>query len=164
MRPAASLRRDYRVDAPWYEIDAPRTVTLYRDDEVILEWTLQGNTIVAPEPYASIGVKSLLEWARQHPDDPDALEALFILRRAVLISGSRTLELDALATADETGHGIGACYVHHPERIALARRNVGSSRDFTDAPDGLLADLSRRRTSPVSHARVSVVIQFTETH
>ncbi len=133
--------RDYRVEAPWYEIDAPRMLTLYRDDEAILEWTLQGNTIVAPEPYASIGVKSLLQWARQRPDDPDALEALFVLRRAVLISGSRTLELDALATADQTGHGIGACYVHRPERITLARRNVGSSRDFTGTPEDLLADL-----------------------
>lgn len=133
--------RDYRVDAPWYEIDAPRTLVLYRDGEVVLEWTLQGNTIVAPEPYASIGVKSLLQWAVQQSADPDALEALFILRRAVLISGSRTLDLDVLATAAQTGHGIGACYVHQPARIALAQRNVGSSRDFTDTPDGLLADL-----------------------
>lgn len=133
--------RDYRIDGPWYEIEVPRTITLYRDNEAVLEWVLRGNSIVGPEPYASIGVKSLLQWAVQQPVDPDALEALFVLRRAVLISGSRTLDLDRLATADQTGHGIGACYVHQPERITLARRNVGSSRDFTDTPDAMLEDL-----------------------
>ena len=134
--------RDYRVDAPWYVLDAPRTLTLYRDAVVVLEWTLDGNSIVAPEPYASIGVRPLLEWARKELTDPDELEALFIMRRAVLISGSRTLDLDALPVAAATRHGIGACYVHQPSRINLARRNVGSSRDFTDTPEGLLADLA----------------------
>ena len=63
------------------------------------------------------------------------------MRRAVLISGSRLMDLDALPTPAATGHGVGACYVHHPERMTVARRNVGSTRDFTDAPEALLADL-----------------------
>jgi hypothetical protein len=129
------------VEAPWYVLDAARTLTLYRDEVAVLEWTLDRDRILAPEPYASVGVRPMLGWAKQNLADLDAIEALFIMRRAVLISGSRLIDLDELPTAAATGHGIGACYVHRSDRIALARRNVGSSRDFTESPDRLLADL-----------------------
>lgn len=134
--------RDYRVEAPWYVLDATRTLTLYRDDVAVLEWMLDRDRILAPEPYASVGVRPMLGWAKENLAAPDAIEALFIMRRAVLISGSRLMDLDELPTAAATGHGIGACYVHRSDRIALAKRNVGSSRDFTESPDGLLADLA----------------------
>ena len=134
--------RDYRIEAPWYVLDAPRTMTLHRDGEVVLQWTLERDRILSPEPFATVGVRSLLVWGEQNLDDPDAIEALFVMRRAVLISGSRLINLDALPTPAATGHGVGACYVHHPDRMAVARRNFGSTRDFTDAPEALLADLS----------------------
>lgn len=134
--------RDYRVEAPWYLLDVARTMTLCRDEKAVLEWTLDRDRILAPEPYAAVGVRPMLVWAKQTLADPDAIEAVFIMRRAVLISASRLMDLDQLPTAAATGHGIGACYVHHPDRIALARRNLGSSRDFTESPEGLLADLA----------------------
>jgi hypothetical protein len=133
--------REYRVEAPWYLLDATRTMTLHRDGEVVFRWTLNRDRILAPEPFATVGVRPLLAWAEQNLDDPDAIEAVFVMRRAVLISGSRLMDLDALPTAAATGHGVGACFVHHPNRMTVARRNMGSTRDFTHAPEELLADL-----------------------
>ena len=132
--------REYRVEAPWYELDAPRTVTLRRDGELIWTWTLVRDRIVAPEPYASVGVRSLLKWCEGNSSDPDMLEAIFIMRRALLVSGSRTVQLDLMKVAAETGHGTGACFVHHPDRIHLALRNKGTTLDFTTDASGMLAD------------------------
>ena len=132
--------REYRVEAPWYEPDAPRTMTLRRDGELLWTWTLVRDRIVAPEPFAAIGVRPLLKWCEQHSSDPDMLEAIFVMRRAVLVSGTRTVELDLTRVASDTGHGVGACFVHHRDRIHLALRNRGTTLDFTDDASGMLAD------------------------
>lgn len=134
------VEREYRVEAPWYEPDAPRAMTLHRDGELLWTWTLVHDRVLAPEPYASIGVRPLLKWCEQNSSDPDLLEAVFVMRRAVLVSGMRTVDLDLTQVASDTGHGIGACFVHHRDRIGLARRNRGTTLDFTDNAAGMLTD------------------------
>ena len=137
--------REYAVEAPWYKLADPRTMTLRRDGVEVWTWTLDGmGRITAPEPYASVDVRRLQTWAEANVSDLDELEAVFIMRRAVMISGSRIMDLDPFPHPAATGHGIGACYVHHPDRIAVALRNVGSTRDFTDRPEGPLADISNK--------------------
>lgn len=134
------VEREYRVEAPWYERHAPRTITLQRDGEVFWTWTLIGDRVIAPEPYATIGVRPMLKWCEQHGSDPDLIEAVFVMRRAVLVSGMRTLDLDLLHVASDTGHGIGACFVHQRGRISVATRNRGTTLDFTETPSAMLAD------------------------
>jgi len=104
--------REYHIEAPWYLLDGPRTITL------------------------------------------DEIEALFITRRAALICGSRLLDLDPLLNPAATGHGVGACYVHQPDRMVAARRNLGSTLDFSDRPQALLADIasSSEHVDTPSHA------------
>ena len=132
--------REYCIEAPWYVLDAPCTITLHRDGELMWTWTLQWDRILAPQPFATVGVRPLLRWGEQNLHDPDAIEALFVMRRAVLISGSRLMDLDVPPTPAATGHGVGACYVHHPDRMMVARRNMASTRDFTHAPAALLSE------------------------
>ena len=130
--------REYHIEAPWYELTEPRTMTLKRDGIQVAKWELVGDRLITPENLAEIGVRKLLTWAGQHVKNHDDLEALFIMRRAVLISMSRIMDLDLIPNPEATGHGLGACYVHQPERISRARRNLGSTLDFGDRPDELL--------------------------
>lgn len=138
-RPAGM--REYRIEAPWYELNSQRNMILRRDGEVVACWTLIGSQLIEPEFLAGVGVRKLLDWAGQNVNDTDDLEALFIMRRAVLISGSRIMDLDRIPNPEATGHGIGACFVHQPVRIAIAQRNLGSTLDFTDRQEALLVDI-----------------------
>ena len=137
-RPLGS--REYEIEAPWYAMNEPRYITLLRDGHVIAKWTLLGNKLLVPVTLDEIGVKSLLTWASENTKNADELEAIFIMRRSVLISGSRIMDLDNIPNPEATGHGIGACYVHQPSRISIAKRNRGSTLDFTENPESLLSD------------------------
>ncbi|MDB5968421.1 MAG: hypothetical protein JWQ90_871 [Hydrocarboniphaga sp.] len=66
---------------------------------------------------------------------------MVVLRRAVMISHGRTVSLDPLNNAADSGHVSGACYVFHPGVAERTLRMQGSTLDFTDTPDALLADL-----------------------
>jgi hypothetical protein len=136
LRPIGS--REYQIEAPWYELSAPRTMTLKRNGVLISTWVLAGDKLITPEPLAEIGVRKLLAWAALNIHDADALEALFIMRRAALISMSRIMDLDQVPNPEATGHGLGACYVHQPGRISIATRNLGSTLDFSDRPEDVL--------------------------
>ena len=135
--------REYAIEAPWYTLAGSRTMTLRRDGREVWTWTLDGvSRITAPEPFASVDVRRLMTWGEENIKDVDELEALFIMRRAVMISGSRVMDLDPIPNPAATGHGLGSCYVHQPVLIEAARRRVGSTLDFTDRPDAPLADLA----------------------
>jgi hypothetical protein len=58
-----------------------------------------------------------------------------------MISGSRTVTLDPLENAAQTGHVNGSCFVFRSGIAEHALRMPNSTRDFTDTPDALLADL-----------------------
>lgn len=108
---------------------------------MISTWTLMGDKLLTPEPLAEVGVRKLLVWAASNINDSDELEALFIMRRAVLISMSRIMDLDRIPNPEATGHGLGACYVHQPDRVSIASRNLGSTLDFSNRPDDVLKNL-----------------------
>lgn len=133
--------RQYDIEAPYWTQDGPRQLRLSRDGIEILDWTVEGRMILAPEPYAGRDWQKMLTWARETFTESDALEAVVVLRRAVMISGSRTVTLDPLDNAAGTGHVNSSCYVFHPEVAPLALRMPGSTLDFTDTPQALLADL-----------------------
>ena len=121
---------------PWRRYDV--TITGYdqpeehaevvRDDGYRLAWTVVGNTTIAsPEPYAGrlLG-KGFASFARTL--EPDEAEAAFVLRRAAWMAMSRSFSLDAFATLDETGLGVGVCYAAQAHRRETARRNRGMAR------------------------------------
>ena len=66
----------------------------------------------------------------------DEAEAALVLRRAVFISGGRGVDLD---TPGRRTGPMGGCWVWQPERAADARRNVGSTLDFTGREESLTA-------------------------
>lgn len=134
--------RQYDIEAPYWRFGGPRELHLSRDGEPLMSWTVEDRQILAPQPYAGQDWQKMLNWARHHFGDIDDIEAVVVLRRAVMISHGRTVSLDTISNAAQTGHVGGACYVFHPGVAEHAMRKPGSTLDFTDRPEALLADLS----------------------
>lgn len=133
--------RQYDIEAPYWLPSGPRELRLRRDGVDVLSWTIEGRSILAPAPYAGQEWQKMLGWTRETFQDADDVEAVVVMRRAVMISHGRTVSLDPLDNAAGTGHVSGACYVFTPGVAEHAKRHYGSTLDFTDKPDALLADL-----------------------
>jgi hypothetical protein len=72
--------------------------------------------------------------------DAERAEAAIVLRRACMISLGRGFPLDQIPFASDLGERTaGTCYSFAPERSRDGRRVVGSTLDFTDREDQLLA-------------------------
>lgn len=138
-----TARRQYDAAVTVTTPDAPQTAALRRDGAPVLEWAVRGTVLTAPQAFAGQDLRRLLAWAEQALPDPDAFEAVVVLRRAMLISGSRHVDVDAFDTAFSTGYPLGACYVYQEGTAERAARNRGSRRDFSADADGLLSDLTR---------------------
>lgn len=116
-----------------------RQALLQRDGATLLQWMLQDFTIQAPDALAGRTLQSLGARALTGFGDEFA-EQVLVLRRAVMTSQGRMLDLDRLDTAEDTLAGMqGACYTYRIERAAQALRNRGSSRDLTHADPATLA-------------------------
>ncbi|WP_244861109.1 DUF2889 domain-containing protein [Aromatoleum petrolei] len=135
--------REYDFEITWSEGQEQQFATMYVDGVNFLNWTVQDTRILSPTPFAGQNLRTMKPWIEVNFNDPDELEALMLFRRAIHISGSRSLDLDALPNAAATGHTIGACYVFQPGVAEHALRMHGTTRDFGDSPERLLMDLDR---------------------
>lgn len=138
-------RRQYDIDVPYpvLEPNARKTLTLLRDGQLALQWTVENGMIIAPAPLAGQSLAEVVRWAKKNLADPDAYEAVVVARRATHISGVKTQDLDTRVSAADGGQSMGRCWVFQPERAALAWRIRGNSRDFTATADPMLADLEK---------------------
>jgi hypothetical protein len=140
-------RREYEAEVPCLDPGARRDAVLRTDGRETLRWTLQRNTILAPALFAGQDVADLMPWAKACLVERDRLEAVWVLRRAVFVSGNRFFDLDSMANASDTGHASGTCHVFTAGVAQRARRAAGSTRDFSDAGVALLADLDEAAAS-----------------
>jgi hypothetical protein len=135
-------RRQYDAEIPAQaQAGAPTDVRLWRDDELVHTWTLEGRQCVAPPTFADAPWRGgFLRWADK-TFAPDESEPVIVLRRACDIGMGRGMDLDAVETAKELEQVMsGVCFSMQPEQIALAVRNKGTIRDFHDNPSKLLED------------------------
>lgn len=132
--------RQYDAEVPCLDPRARREARLWVDGRETLVWTLLRTTIVAPEPVAGQDLRTMMPWAKHQVSDPDAFEALIVLRRAVFTSGNRMYDMDRMATATDTGHVNGACHVFRRGVAERALRERGSTLDFGARSDALLSD------------------------
>jgi hypothetical protein len=71
--------------------------------------------------------------------DPEEREAVWLLRKGVLIAFARLYEMDEVKVPKAFGEAIGAsCYTFQPKVVGQTSRVVGATRDFTADPDGLI--------------------------
>ncbi len=136
-------RRQYDIDVPYPVMDfnVPKTLTLLRDGKLALQWTVEGQMIVSPAPYAGQNLADVVRWAKKTFTDPDDYEAVVVARRATYISGVKTQDLDTRKSAADGGQSMGRCWVFQPERAAVAWRIRGNTRDFTQSAEPMLSDL-----------------------
>ncbi len=108
---------------------------LWRDGELVLAWRTDGQVVLDPAPYAGRAVgRGFAAFARQDLD-VETCEAALVLRRAIIISGGRTGNLDAVVH----NYAGGGCYATQPERAPTAWRIVGSTADYELRAEELLA-------------------------
>jgi hypothetical protein len=125
-----------------YDIEVPRHVDgrsharLWRDGALLLEWEVDGSTIVGPAPYAGVDMrKGMARWALGTLPAEEA-EAALVLRRCALISLGRLKDIDR----EPHAHLTGRCYAQQPARAPQAIRIVGSTWDFSARPQALCLD------------------------
>jgi Protein of unknown function (DUF2889) len=121
--------RRYHVVVP-DRVDGATTATLDRDGKRRLAWQVRNHTIVAPEPFAGRTLRGggFIQWA-DATFGPDEAEAAIVLRRALAISYGRQQDLDAYHTAAELPFMTGTCFTFQAERMPVALRVKGSTRD-----------------------------------
>lgn len=134
-------QRDYQVAIP-DEIDQPTLATISCNGEVLLEWSIKEWQILAPAELAGKTLyKGFASWANDvFADEPDLLEAAFILQKGYFVSKARRYDLDKLAGEAASTHTVmrGACYSYSEPMVNIATRTANSTRDFTDAEEQLL--------------------------
>ena len=138
---AGRERRQYDIESPDRTAEGRTTLRLLRDGSELLFWQIEGRQILGPAPFVarSLG-RGFPQWAEANLD-ADLAEAAIVLRRASSISMGRSFPLDRIPNANDMRHRtLGACYSFSPEVIELGKRVVGSTWEFTGAPDRLLAD------------------------
>lgn len=130
--------RQYDAEIPFGLLDGEeKVVTLARDGEPQLRWTVQGTTIVAPAPFAG-APRGFARWA-ETALSPDDAEAAVVLKRACAIGMSRGIDLDSYPTLADMPGLSPVCYSMQPQRAPVAFRNRGLIRDFDDHADDMLA-------------------------
>ncbi len=121
--------RRYDMTVPDRHEDGRTTARLSRDGEPILDWEVDTQTILGPEPFTGQAMgRGFLAWASGR-FDPETAEAVIALRRACRISLGRLMDLDDYDTADEVGHGMeNTCHTFSTAVMETAVRMKGSSR------------------------------------
>lgn len=135
---------DMTIDDPDADT-GERNARLWRDDDLVLDWRLDGRTVLSPADWVDVPLwNRFIPWAARELDD-ELAEAAVALRRACDIAMGRLTDLDAFDTAADLDHGMsGICHSFQPTLAPVAIRRKGSGRDFTDHEELLLADFERR--------------------
>ena len=144
-------RRDYLTHVTDPQ-DRQQHSRLWRDGELVLDWRLHRTLIESADVFHGRDLRSVMDWASQALDD-DSLEALVVLRRSVMVSGGRAVDLDRFDHASQImGRMAGGCFVFQPERAEQALRIKGSIRTDLHDHAQLLADFGQPhpfKTSPL---------------
>ncbi len=122
-------QRRYDVTIPDRGEGGRTTAHLVRDGEPVLDWEVDAQTILGPEPFTDQTMgRGFLAWANTS-FDPDTAEAVIVLRRACRISLGRLMDLDDYDRASDVGHGMeNTCHTFSTAVSPVALRMKGSSR------------------------------------
>lgn len=115
----------------------PGRASLRLDSDTVLDWEIDRRAITGPQEWAG---QSLIEGFRERTEasDIEMGEYATILRRAIMIAGGRTFDLDTFPTAGARGLK-GMCYTFLDENRFGANRNMGSARNYEQSSAPMLA-------------------------
>ena len=136
-----AVRRQYDAEIPFgASSGGEHDVRLWRDGELVQQWTLDGRACVRPQPFSEVPWRGgFLHWAdRTFP--PDESEPVIVLRRACDIGAGRGMDLDGFDRAEQLAEfQAGICYTMQPDVMPVSLRIKGSVRDWDGHPDDLLS-------------------------
>ena len=108
-------------------VEGRHQARLSRNGTSLLDWTLEGDLFIAPEPLAGTRLRDLGQWIAAQ--DAVGAEAGRILRWAALLAQGRAMTIPAGLSA--TAFPAGTCYTFQPERAVHATRLPGADIDFS---------------------------------
>lgn len=130
---AAAFTYDIRVSDP---SGGMRVAEIDRDGDTILRWQFDNLTENAAGVPTS-DRKAFETWTRTLPDA--LLEAGRMLRRGVMVSGTRFFDFPVGAAASGMKQMIGSCFTYAPQRADSALRERDTIRDFSESPERMLS-------------------------
>ncbi|WP_416877490.1 DUF2889 domain-containing protein [Litorimonas sp.] len=132
-------RRRYDIfvsDRDNNQVSGKYRAQILRDHQLVLEWEAEYETIIAPEKFQGINLRSgFAKWAFNNLDS-EQREAALALRRCSMISMGRAKNLDKQLHAEDWGF----CYSQQKERSKKALRVSGTILDFNQNPGRLCRD------------------------
>jgi hypothetical protein len=133
--------RTFDVEVPRRDARGRTRTRCWVDGRLALSWTFEWSRIVDPPPPFDAAPKSgFMAWA-DATLDPDAAETAIALKRGATIGMGRGWPFDEVPRAADAEIGsTGVCYTMTPGRSEVAFRVHGMIRDFSAAPEQLLAD------------------------
>ncbi len=134
-------RRQYDIAVPLRALGGHGSATLHRDGILLFAWTLDGDLVTTPPPYAGQNVRGLVRWAEVECDD-ETLEAVRVLRRGIHVSSGRSVPPDLYVDAADVTLARGACYVFQPVRVERGMGGLDNRRDFSADSTALLRDFA----------------------
>ena len=138
---AKTRQYDAEVPARAAFAASPQQARLSRDGAPVLTWTLHEERVLEPDPFTDAPWRrGFLRWAQERfAGDDEAIEAIFVLRRACEIANARGVDLSHVDTAAELSNGLkGTCYTMSVERMPVALRLHDAIRDYDSHPEDLL--------------------------
>jgi hypothetical protein len=115
----------------------PGEVSLLRDGERVMHWSLDGQTITGPDPYGGHSLaQGFRQWTETMPEEE--AEHATIIRRALLVAGGRYQDLDVFPTS-AAQNMPAACHSFQPGQRDVAFRLSGSDRNYETAREAMLA-------------------------
>jgi hypothetical protein len=131
--------RIYDVEVP-DEADGAVNVKLWCNQQLLLDWQIADWVIQAPNNFAGNTLfKGFAAWANAIEDET-VQEAAFILQKGYFVSRARRFDIAKLEDEPANKHTMmrGACFSYSEPQVDIAKRTIGTVRDFTDCPEQLL--------------------------
>lgn len=120
-------------------VEGRTTALLLLNDVELIRWELNGTEIVEPPPFAGRNLKRLSLWKCELSAAEG--EHATLLRRAVMVSGSRAVGAEVVGRSVEFVRSrIGACFTYHEDRAFDAVRSLNWQKDFGRMGEAPLAD------------------------
>jgi hypothetical protein len=110
---------------------------LYCDAVLVLAWDVDRREITGPDAWAGQSLERSFR-ERTETMEVEPAEYATVLRRAVMVAGGRTLDPDLYANAGMRGRS-GSCYTFQEERRNIAQRMYGSTLNYEQSSEGMLA-------------------------